>query len=500
MSVGLRAARGAALSIMSSLGGRAIGLVSTLVLTRFLSQADYGAVMVAIAIVLTSDELTQFGLLQYIVAKPRAGREFVFHAAVYHFGIGVIVFGLVALFADPLVALFQSSSSGASSGEGEAVRVAVPTAFVWATCVSSLFDRTGAVPERILARDLRFGTISAAQASTEVVYAIFVVSLAVLGFGGLSILYANIVQWFVFMVWLLLASRWRSWFHPTPLRWKTTRELFGFGLPLAVAQGAALGTRQWDILVMARLFGQGMVGRYNLAYRLAEIPATHIGMHIADVLLPSFAQMDEDERADALVRGTRLLALVVFPLAMGLMAVAPTVTHVVLDPRWAAVAPILAILSAPTVFRPVGWTISSFLIGSGRPRTVMILEVAKVALLLGSIIALSPLGELWACGAVGVAFGLHALGSVFVVRTTHGISAAALILGVLGPLLACGPMVGAVFGARALLHSIGVQQGVVSLVVEVVTGALVYVPAAFVFAPATARNFVGLAKKMVSRG
>lgn len=491
MSVGLRAARGAALSIMSSLGGRLIGLVSTLVLTRFLSQSDYGAVMVAIALVFTADELTQFGLLQNLVAKPHAGKDLVFHAAVYHVLIGLVVLSAVALAAEPLVAFFQ---------DGGTEQAAVPTLFILVTCVSSLFDRVGAVPERILARQLRFGTISLAQASTEVVYASLAVALAISGFGGISMLYANVAQWLVFMCWMMVASNWRSWFKPVRPSWRVTRELFGFGLPLAIGQVAGFGSRQWDILLMARLFGKQTVARYNLAYRLAEIPATHIGIQIADVLLPSFAQMDDETRGDVLVRGTGLLALVVFPLAAGLSAIAPTVTGVFLDERWANVAPMLAVLAALSIFRPVGWTIGSFLTARHRPRTVMTLEVAKVVLLLASIVALAPFGELWACGAVGVAFGLYSLASAIVVRVTDRISLKELLGCLLGPLLACLPLVGGVLAARRLLVHIGVAGGWLALAIEIATGGLIYVPSALVLAPATSRNLLGLIKKIFMKG
>jgi PST family polysaccharide transporter len=209
--------------------------------------------------------------------------------------------------------------------------------------------------------------------------------------------------------------------------------------------------------------------------------------------------MDAETREDALLRGTALLSLIVCPMAVGLMAVAPTVTAVVFDPRWATMAPMLAILSALSVFRPMSWTIGSYLLARDKPRWVMLLAFVKVALLMGAIVALAPLGELWACAAVGFAFGLHALLNIWAVRRLDGISAVEMLGGLVRPLIACAPMVGAVYGARHLLALRSLNGTLIALIVEIAVGGLVFVPSALLFAPFTARNLLGLIRKIVFR-
>jgi O-antigen/teichoic acid export membrane protein len=48
MSLGKKAAGGAAWNVVMGLGGRAVGLVATLALTRFLDPTEYGEVSVAV--------------------------------------------------------------------------------------------------------------------------------------------------------------------------------------------------------------------------------------------------------------------------------------------------------------------------------------------------------------------------------------------------------------------------------------------------------------------
>src|SRR6185503_11117155 len=111
-------------------------------------------------------------------------------------------------------------------------------------------------------------------------------------------------------------------------------------------------------------------GMYNLAYNLADVPAIQVGEQIGDVLLPSFARMDVARRPAALVRSMMLLSLVVFPLAVGLGAVAPTLVATIFDARWRPLAPMLVLLSALSVARPLGWAVASYLQAQQLPRRI----------------------------------------------------------------------------------------------------------------------------------
>jgi PST family polysaccharide transporter len=207
--------------------------------------------------------------------------------------------------------------------------------------------------------------------------------------------------------------------------------------------------------------------------------------------------MEPEPRRRALVRSTGLLALIVFPLAVGLGAVAPAVIRALLRPEWYGVAPMLVVLSALSVVRPVGWTIGAFLQASNRPRAAMWLGLAKIAFLLVSLFSLGHLTKdpLWACAAVGIAFGLHSLASMYAVRE-DGVSMLALLRRCATPLFSTVPMAAAILSVRSF---VGIEQAGLELVVELVVGALAYVAGALVLARGTAKDFLELVKDAVVR-
>ena len=285
---------------------------------------------------------------------------------------------------------------------------------------------------------------------------------------------------------------------PAPLRWATTQRIFSFGLPLAIDGLSHFASRQWDNLLMGRFFGEKTAGVYNLAYNLADIPATHVGEHIGDVLLPSFAQLTGGRRRWALQRSTGMLSIIVFPMACGLAVVAPTVTKTVLKPEWAMVGPMLSLLAGLSIVRPVGWTMTSYLQALKATRSIMLLGLLRLVILLVALFLLRTSGPLWACLAAGVAYSSHAACGLWLVKRQDSVAIVPILRELLPAIVACVPMVLAVLGIRYLLNdSLGV--GWLLLISEVVTGMITYVVAMRVFSPKAFRGVVAQLTTVIFR-
>jgi PST family polysaccharide transporter len=200
-------------------------------------------------------------------------------------------------------------------------------------------------------------------------------------------------------------------------------------------------------------------------------------------------------RRDALVRSVGLLALVTFPLAVGVGVVAPTLVDALLRPEWRDVGPMLAMLSVLSVVRPVGWTISAYLLARDQPRLDAALEVLKLVALVGFLLLAGRADPLWSCAAVGAAFALHAAASVVAVRWLDGIQVRAVLARCAPPLLACVPMVAVVLAVRGALVGAGVRAPGVLLAAELAAGAASYPPSALLLARSVARDLLALVRR-----
>lgn len=478
-----KAAHSIAWTIFTGIGSRAIGVIGTLVLTRYLAPGDVGEVSGAHVIVLTINQFLTFGVGMYLVANPKAGRDVAFHATALHVGLGVVAAALAIAVRHPLALVFDAPGLAQ---------------YVPGLALAALIGRVAFMPERILVRQMNFRRLGLSRAMAEISLPVVAVAAARAGWGGYALVWGNLARSAMELFMSAPAVERRDWLAPCRLSWATVKLLVGYGTWQSLSSLAVVATRRWDNLVVSRLFGPAIMGAYNLAYNLADIPSIQVGEQITDVLLSSLANMDPERRAWALVRASGLLALIMFPLAIGLGAVAPTLTATFLDPRWALVGPLLAVLSSMAIVRPLTGALMSYLQVRLRVRTVAIIEWTTAGLIVGLLFTVGRVSPLWGCVAVGLAFTARLLLSLELLRRFEKVPALAVLARQWQPLVASLPMVLAVLGVRRLFgpqpHGVG---SLPLLLCEVGAGAAAYAAAALVVARGAARDFIDLALRLV---
>ncbi|MCX5746976.1 MAG: oligosaccharide flippase family protein [Proteobacteria bacterium] len=491
MTIAQKAARGALWTVVSSMGGRVIGVLGTLVMTRFMAPEIIGEVSDATIVAMTAGWLSSWGFGQYAVVKGRGpdAAEVTWHATIFNLVLGTIALGLCAMFGGKITPLLDAPHAAA---------------YVPGMALSVWIRRFGMIPERVLTRQMKFRAPGVAMMVGEFAYTLTALGLAVLKVGGttnpgFAIVVANIVQSTVIVLILLRASGIRSWWQPMAIRRARVREMLKFGIPITIQGLAHSGSRYWDNLAISRCFGTAATGAYNMAYNLADIPAVQVGEQLVLVLMPSMAELPPERRPAAFERSAALLSLIIFPLAVGLGLVAHPLIDLLLPAnKWQDVAPLLVVLASLSIFRPVTWVVSAYMEATGKTTRLMWLEVGKTIAIIGGIFALAPFGLKVAASGVGVAFGLMAIGGVILV-VREGPSPVKIVMGFVRPLVACGAMAATTIGVGHALVAIGWDHPAVLLLVEIGAGALAYVLTALVVARASAKDLLQLLKGALKR-
>jgi lipopolysaccharide exporter len=482
MSVGRAAAHGVAWNMVFGISSRVLTLVATLILTRFIAPEEYGAVIAASIAVVTAGVLTSFAFGQYLIAR-NAPPEVAFQAAQVHVYLGIAAMALLIIFRHPF---------------GDLLDTPEMSRYVGWYAVAHIVERMRYVPERLLMRDLRFRTIAMINGAGEFVFTGVALALAS-SMGAYAIVIAVQVRTVVVAVMFFAAAPRHEWLVPAKLRAADVRGLFGYGLPIMVAAVADRAATRWDNLIISKMFGPGVMARYNLAYSLAEMPISNVAEHIGEVLMPSFAKMEDAQRRVAVIRAAALMALVVSPLGVGLGAVAPTLVDAFFDERWQGMAPLLAILSVMTIFRPTTWSAVAYLQAVQRTRPIMIMSFLRAILVLPLVGLFGYFGSVeWACIGGCIGYGVHSVVTIVTATSLTGVSTSRYMIGVARPLLACVPMYAAVAGVAAMLDGAGVPA-IASLFVEIAVGGVAYIVSAFVLVRSTAVEMVRLARGVVQR-
>jgi PST family polysaccharide transporter len=482
-----KTAVGAMWAIATGIGGRAVGLVGTLLITRYIAPDVMGNVNAAQVAAYTAYFASSLGIGGYIVSQQDADRQAIFNATLLYMTACVIAVGAVFFLRHPIAAYLEAPEM---------------VEFIPGIAVAVLLERLTYIPDRLMIRDMRFKDVGIRNTIGELTYTVSSIVLAVLGWGGNAIVAGMLLRTLVRLVITVPAVPLRDWLTPSRLSGEKIRRMLSFGVPLNLASLANFASQKWDNLVMLKMFGPGVAGLYNVAWNLADIPASQVGERIGDVLVPSFAKLEPERRKDALIRAITMLSLLIFPLAVGLGTVGPTIfTDTLFNEQWQRAAPYLVVLSALGVTRPIGWVVSSYLQVYGRTRSIMVLEWLKVLAILAGIRALGALaGDVVACAGVGVAFGLHAAASMAFARRVSDVSYLTLVRPLVRPLLACAPLVAAILAVRYGLARFEHLPRGTRLGAEVIAGGVAFVLSALVIAPRASRDFLDLARGALRRG
>jgi O-antigen/teichoic acid export membrane protein len=482
MSLAQKVTSGAAWTIAAGLVSRFVGLLGTLIITRFLVPEVMGEVTAATVLAFTASWLTQLGFNQYIMVRGGEGREPVFHATILSLGCALLALSLMALLAPHLTQFFNAPHLGL---------------YLPGMALAVFIRRIGSTPDKLLLRQMRFRTIAIATAAGEVTYSALAVTLVInTDLGGFAIVIANIVQAAVVTGTTSAACGLSEWLTPVRLKWSRVREIFRYGLPLGAETALYESARYGDKILFAKLFGPAATGEYGLAYNLADLPATYVGEQVSNVLLPTLMQVEPERRQGVLIRAIGLLALVTFPMAVGLAAIAHTLVDVLLPDRWQGVAPFLVVLAAVSVFRPVNGLISQYLVSIERNNALLGAEVVRVVVLFVGIALLAQFGALIAALAIGLAAFVHTCSLLY---SVHGDGS--LLRGLLAalrtPIVASLSMVSFVL---ALRYAIGPVDGIAEMLLlggEIAGGAGGYALAMFAVGRRESREVIALARGVI---
>jgi len=233
---------------------------------------------------------------------------------------------------------------------------------------------------------------------------------------------------------------------------------------------------EFDKLLVSKLLGFRAAGFYELAFRLANLPATHIQRVAATVFFPAYSSLQNDrpKLAIAYLTVMRVVGGLSIPTAIGLSVLAPDVMRVVWGPSWIPAGQSLRLLALYGLARSIAGITGNLHNAVGKPEYSFYLTVGKL-IVTGA--AIYPMTIWWGIDGTAIAVSvpqlLMTVAGLFVAQRQVGIDLKTTVRALSRILLASSAMAVVVGGVRAMLPPVGVA-GFVGLIVLgiVVYGAL----------------------------
>jgi lipopolysaccharide exporter len=389
---------------VSRIVAEVLGLVTTVLLARLISPAEYGTAVVVLILPMLASILTFEGFGAFLVQVRTCTREHVGSAVSLSIASGLVLTVMV-FFLSPLVAepIFGSGTS----------RLAQLCAPIF------LIASFGEVPRALLQRRLDWKWLNLTEVIQLIVVSVASLALAFAGLGSEALILGAVIGAVAVTGVLLTAAP-----SGLPL-WdgESAKLILKFGTPAAVAGLSATLHKNITFLVLGGRVSPEQVGLYWRAYQLGveyQFKVSNIAYRVAKPVLTRAERM-EDLR-EIRTRLLRVNTTLIFPLLALLVVLAPDVVPWIFGPEWHGAVEPAQVLALAGVWTILLAGIDAPLMAVGRPGALAIFNFVMMVGAGATAWFLAPMGI--TAVAVGIAacqLVLLLAGQFFLLRRLIGV-------------------------------------------------------------------------------
>jgi len=385
-----RTVRGGVWVFALNLTSRGLRLISTIILARLLLPSDFGLVGIALIAISALELFTRTGFDAALIQKKGAVTEYLdttwLVSVIRGIVLAVILFSL-----SPIIARFFENA------EAEPVLrvMAITMVFVGFRNIGVMYFR----------KELRFEKqfifnlgITLTTISVSIPLAFLLRSVWAIIYGALAGSLMELILSYVL--------------HPYRPKFKfdsgKAKELFSFGKWILGSGVLVFLVTQGDDIFVGKLLGVTLLGLYQIAYRISNLPATEIAHVISRVTFPAYSKLQDNtaKLREGYLKVLQLTSFILFPLAGGIFILAPDFTQIFLGSKWMPMVPAMQVLAFAGLVRAVGVTTGPVFLATGKPEVDTRWQIIRLLVLAALIY---PLAIRWEILGVSLAVLLSIL-------------------------------------------------------------------------------------------
>lgn len=439
--------------------GKLFSFGTTLILARLLSPQDYGLMALVMVVQGFLEFFNEIGLGSAIKQRPEVTPAQLNGSFTLSLLISCALFGLVFVAAPAIGSYYANTAL---------------TPVLRLVALSFIIGAVATVPDALLARAMQFKLVAAIEFVMILLQSGTTLLLAWLGHGVWALAWGFILAQAFKALCIVCFGQWR----PTRLgEVHAALDLIRFGLTVTYSRLTWFLYTNAQTLVIGKTLNAQALGVYAMADSLASLPTGHVTGMVIRVASPLFGklQKDLDRLNNALLRMTTGLALINYPVMVGMACVASELVPVVLGPQWLEATLPLQILCLVGLVKTVDPLLTQALTSTGQVRitaryTTLCAFTVPLGVFAGSVLGGLPGAAL----GMAVAYPLSSVYLFVAVRRHIRLSLGDYLRAVALPLQACAWMAAWVLGLAWLLRGAGWQAAALLLGIKVVTGALAY--------------------------
>jgi len=363
-------------SAIERFSAQGVQFVIQIILARLLLPSDYGIIAMLTIFIAISQTFVDSGFSNALIRKLDRNEDDNTTAFLFNIGVGFIFYGIL-FFCSPLIAKFYDTP--------------LLSPITKLLGLSVLFNSLCIVQQAILTIKLDFKTQTYVSLSSVIISGIIAIYLASIGFGAWALAWQVVISACLRALLLWILVKWRPKGRFTR---KSFKSLFGFGSKLLASGLIDTIYKNIYLIVIGKVYDSKSLGFYSRAKGFTSYPSSSITSIIQRVTYPVLSKMqNEDERLRLNYRKIlRLSAFIIFPLMIGLSAVADPLVRFLLTDKWENSIILLQILCFSMMWYPIHAINLNLLQVKGRSDLFLKLEIYKKILTTIMLLVTVPFG------------------------------------------------------------------------------------------------------------
>lgn len=348
-------------STIERFSNQGMSFLFSVILARMLDPSDFGIIAMITIFFAVAQSFVDSGFSNALVRKTDRREEDLSTCFYFNIGVGIMAYIVLFLIA-PLVASFYNQP--------------ILSPIIRITGLGVVLNSLCVVQQALFTIKIDFKSQAKVTLSATIISGIVGVVLAYQGYGVWALVWQGVVMTSARMALLWLMSKWRP---TTGFSKSSFNYLFGYGSKL-LASGL-LDTIYNNIypIVIGKFYTPAQLGNYSRALSFAQLPSSNITSILQRVTFPVLSTIQNDiPRLQANYRRLlKLSAFIIFPLMMGLAAVAFPMIRLILTPKWEGCSLYLQIICFALMWYPIHAINLNLLQVKGRSDLFLRLEIIK---------------------------------------------------------------------------------------------------------------------------
>lgn len=345
-------------------GAQVVTLIVSIVLARILSPSDFGTVSLVMVFTTIMQVFVDSGLGTALIQKKDA--DDLDFSSVFYFNLVVCLILYIGMFvAAPYISCFYNDSS--------------LTAIIRVISLTIVISGVKGIQQSYVSRNMLFKRFFFATLGGTIFSAFLGIGMAYMGYGVWSIVAQQLSNTAIDTSILWITVKWR----PKKLfSWARLKGLLSYGWKLLASSLLDTVYNNLRNLIIGKIYTSADLAYYNQGDKFPKVIVTNINASIDSVLLPSMSgEQDNAERVKSMTRrAIKTSTYIMAPLMMGLLFCAEPVVKLLLTEKWIPCVPYLRIFCFTYMFWPIHTANLNAIKAMGRSDLFLRLEIIKKAM------------------------------------------------------------------------------------------------------------------------